>query len=172
MNPTRRSFLRFLASAGLIFRTPGRMLGQGMASRGVRPAPRPKFSGKPFPVKFTDVALRAGLTAPAVYGEEYVKRYIVEANGPGIAFYDYDGDGWLDILVPNGTKLQEFPAGQEPTNHLYHNNRDGTFTDVTRKAGLARSGWCYGVCIGDYDNDGHDDLFLTYFEREIGRAHV
>ena len=134
-----------------------------MASRGARPAPRPKFSGKPFPVSFTDVAQQAGLVHPAIYGEEYVKRYIIEANGPGIAFYDYDQDGWLDIFVPNGTRLEGFPAGQEPTNHLYHNNHDGTFTDVTGKAGLVRSGWCYGVCIGDYDNDGHDDLFLTYY---------
>ncbi|MGC9994702.1 MAG: CRTAC1 family protein [Terriglobia bacterium] len=136
-----------------------------MASRGIRPAPRPKFSGRPWPVTFTDIAPRAGLTFPTVYGEEYVKRYIVEANGPGIAFYDYDHDGWLDVLVPSGTRLEGFPPGQEPTNRLYHNNRDGTFTDVTEKAGLTRTGWCYGVCVGDYDNDGHDDLFLTYYGR-------
>jgi len=138
-----------------------------MSSRGVQPAPRPKFSGRPWPVNFTDVALRAGLTAPTIYGEEYRKRYIVEANGPGIAFYDYDHDGWVDIFVPSGTRLEGNPPGHEPTNHLYHNNRDGTFTDVTAKAGLTHSGWCYGVCVGDYDNDGHDDLFLTYFGRNI-----
>ncbi len=163
MNLTRRRFLQSITSSGLLFTLPRQIAAQGMASRGVRPAPRPKFSGKPFPVKFTDVALRAGLTAPAVYGEEYVKRYIVEANGPGIAFYDYDHDGWLDIFVPNGTRLEGFPPGHEPSNHLYHNNRDGTFSDVTDKAGLRRTGWCYGVCIGDCDNDGHDDLFLTYY---------
>jgi hypothetical protein len=138
-----------------------------MASRGVRPAPRPKFSGKPFPVSLTDVAPHAGLTTPVVYGEEYVKRYIVEANGPGIAFYDYDNDGWLDIFLLNGTKQEGFPAGQEPTNHLYHNNRDGTFTDVTEKAGLHHRGWGYGVCLGDYNNDGCDDLFLTYFGQNV-----
>lgn len=138
-----------------------------MASRGIRPAPRPKFSGRPWPVTFADVAPRAGLTSPTVYGEEYVKRYIVEANGPGIAFYDYDHDGWLDVLVPSGTRLEGFPPGHEPTNRLYHNNRDGTFTDVTEKAGLTRTGWCYGVCVGDYDNDGHDDLFLTYYGRNV-----
>jgi len=163
MNLTRRRFLHSITSSGLLLTLPRQVAAQGMASRGVRPAPRPKFSGKPFPVKFTDVALRAGLTAPEVYGEEYVKRRIVEANGPGIAFYDYDLDGWLDIFVPNGTRLEGFSPGREPTNHLYRNNRDGTFTDVTDKAGLRRTGWCYGVCIGDYDNDGHDDLFLTYY---------
>lgn len=138
-----------------------------MSSRGVRPAPRRKFSGKPFPVTFTDVAPHAGLTHPVVYGEEYVKRYIVEANGPGIAFYDYDQDGWMDVFVPSGTRLEGFPAGQEPTSRLYRNNRDGTFTDVTAKSGLAHTGWCYGVCIGDYDNDGFDDLFLTYYGKNV-----
>jgi len=138
-----------------------------MSTRGVRPAPRPKFSERPWPVTFIDVAPRAGLTLPTVYGEEYTKKYIVEANGAGIAFYDYDHDGWLDIFMANGTRHEGFPPGQEPTNHLYRNNRDGTFTDVTAKAGLTRSGWCYGVCVGDYDNDGHDDLFLTYFGKNV-----
>jgi hypothetical protein len=138
-----------------------------MASRGVRAAPRSKFSGRPFPVNFTDWAPRSGLTAAAIYGEEFVKKYIVEANAGGIAFYDYDQDGWLDVFLVNGTKHEGFPAGQEPTNHLYHNNRDGTFTDVTEKAGLHHTGWGYGVAIGDYDNDGHDDLFLTYFGKNI-----
>jgi hypothetical protein len=138
-----------------------------MASRGVRPAPRPKSSGKPFPVTLTDVAAHAGLTTPSVYGEEFIKKYIVEANGPGIAFFDYDHDGWLDIFLVNGTKLGGFAPGTEPTNHLYHNNRDGTFTDVTEKAGLKHTGWGYGVSIGDYNNDGNEDLFLTYFGKNV-----
>jgi len=164
---TRRRFLESLGPAAFLLASPRRLTGQGMASRGVRPAPRPKFSGKPFPVTFTDVAPRAGLTTPVVYGEEHVKKYIVEANGPGIAFFDYDHDGWLDIFLVNGTRHEGFPPGQEPTNHLYHNNRDGTFTDVTEKAGLKHSGWGYGVSIGDYDNDGYDDLFLTHFGKNI-----
>ncbi len=138
-----------------------------MAARGVRAAPRPKFSGRPFPVTFTDVAAHAGITAPLIYGEEYSKKYIVEANGGGIAFYDYDHDGWLDIFLLNGTKHEGFSAGHEPTNHLYRNNRDGTFTDVTEKAGLHHTGWGYGVCVGDYDNDGNDDLFLTYYGKNV-----
>jgi hypothetical protein len=170
MSYTRRQFLKSAAAYGGIMSLlpfPAHGLGQGMSSRKVQPAPRPKFSGRPFPVIFADVAQSAGLTASTVYGERYVKRYIVEANGPGIAFLDYDQDGWLDIFVPSGTRLGGFPHGSEPTNHLYHNNCNGTFTDVTEKAGLTHSGWCYGVCIGDYDNNGYDDLFLTYFGKNV-----
>ena len=164
---TRRQFLRSSLAANIMLTGARRLSGQGMQSRGVKPAPRPKFSGRPWPVSFQDVAARAGLTTPTVYGEEFVKRYIFEANGPGIAFYDYDHDGWLDIFVPSGTRLEGFPAGQAPTNHLYHNNRDGTFTDVTEKAGLKLTGWCCGICVGDYDNDGRDDLFLTYYGSNV-----
>ena len=160
---TRRRFLESFGAAGFALGAGTRAFGQGIRSRGVRPAPRPKFSGRPWNVHFEDMAQRAGLIHPVVFGEDNVKRYIVEANGPGIAFYDYDHDGWLDVLVVNGTRREGFPNGREPTNHLYQNNRDGTFTDVTAKAGLARTGWGYGVCVGDYDNDGHDDLFLTYY---------
>jgi len=164
---TRRQFFRSslhsAVTAGLAAGSVRQLNAQGMQSRGIKPAPRPKFSGRPWPVTFQNVAAAAGLTEPTVYGQELVKRYIFEANGPGIAFYDYDHDGWLDIFVPSGTHLEGFPAGQAPTNHLYHNNRDGTFTDVTGEAGLRRTGWCCGVCVGDYDNDGHDDLFLTYY---------
>ena len=166
MRVSRRHFLGWGASV-LALPSASRLFAQGMATRGVRPSPRPKFSGRPWPVDFTDIAHQAGLTAPTVYGGEYVKRYIVEANGPGIAFYDYDHDGWLDVFVPSGTLLEETPARQAITNRLYHNNRDGTFTDVTAKAGLTHNGWCYGVCIGDYDNDGFDDLFLAYYGKNI-----
>lgn len=163
----RRSFFRSLLPAGAVLWPLTKLHAQGMASRGVLPAPRPKFSGRPWPVTFTDVAPQANLTIPVVYGEEYVKHYIFEANGPGIAFYDYDNDGWLDAFVPSGTQSTFSPGQPSPTNHLYHNNRDGTFTDVTEKAGLTRTGWCYGVCIGDYDNDGYDDLFLTYYGKNV-----
>jgi hypothetical protein len=163
----RRQFLQSGAVAALALGSARRAFSQGMSTRAVRAAPRPRFSGKPWPVTLTDVAPQAGLTTPVVYGEEYIKRYIVEANGPGIAFYDYDQDGWLDIFVPSGTRLEGFPHGQEPTNRLYRNNRNGTFTDVTARAGLTRTGWCYGVCVGDYDNDGYDDLFLTYYGKNV-----
>ena len=120
------------------------------------------------PVTFVDVAREAGVTAPNVWGAVDHKRSIIEAKGSGIAFFDYDNDGWLDIYLTNGTRLNtEWPAGQAPTSHLYKNNRDGTFTDVTAKSGLARTGWQTGVCIGDYNNDGWDDLFCCFWGHNI-----
>ena len=118
-------------------------------------------------VTFVDVARESGLNAKTIYGGEHKNKYLLETTGCGVAFYDYDNDGWLDIFLVNGTRLEGFPAGQEPTNHLFKNNRDGTFTDVTAKAGLVHSGWGQGVCIGDYDNDGFDDLFVTYFGKNV-----
>ena len=120
------------------------------------------------PVQFVDVASEAGLTVPNVWGGTDHKRYIIEAKGSGIAFFDYDHDGWLDIYLTNGSRLNEkWPAGHEPTSHLYKNNRDGTFTDVTHGSGLARTGWQTGVCVGDYDNDGWDDLFCCFWGHNI-----
>ena len=102
-----------------------------------------------------------------IFGGEHKNKYLLETTGCGVAFYDYDNDGWLDIFLVNGTRLEGFPAGQEPTNRLYKNNRDGTFTDVTAQAGLVHSGWGQAVCVGDYDNDGFDDLFITYFGKNV-----
>src|SRR5205814_6672937 len=108
---------------------------------------------------FTDVAESAGLAMQNVFGGLETKKYIIETTGTGVAIFDYDNDGWPDIFLVNGTRLEGFPAGKAPTNHLYRNNRDGTFTDVTAVAGLGDgSGWGQGVCVGDYDNDGWEDL--------------
>jgi len=112
---------------------------------------------------FEDVAEKAGLTMMNVFGGVDTKKYIIETTGTGIAIFDYDNDGWPDIFIVNGTTLEGFPAGKAPTNHLYRNNHDGTFTDVTVKAGLAATGWGQGVCVGDYDNDGWEDLYVTYY---------
>ncbi len=112
---------------------------------------------------FVDIAEKAGLTAVNVFGGVDTKKYIIETTGTGVAIFDYDNDGWPDIFVVNGTTLEGFPANQTPTNHLYHNNHDGTFTDVTAKAGLTATGWGQGVCVGDYDNDGWEDLYVTYY---------
>src|SRR5690242_19696926 len=113
-------------------------------------------------VHFTDIAEKAGLTMTNVFGGVDTKKYIVETTGTGIAIFDYDNDGWPDIFIVNGTTLEGFPADRAPTNHLYHNNHDGTFTDVTAKTGLVATGWGQGVCVGDYDNDGWEDLYVTY----------
>jgi hypothetical protein len=128
------------------------------------PSPNPAKS----PIQFLDVAREAGLTTPNVWGDPNTKKYIIEAKGSGIAFFDYDNDGWLDIYLTNGTLLgKEWPKGQAPTTHLYKNNRDGSFTDVTEKSGIGRTGWQTGVCVGDYNNDGWDDLFCTFWGHNI-----
>ncbi len=124
---------------------------------------RSKNEGAAFPVSFVDVAARAGLTEPIIYGGLEQKKYIIETNGSGVAFLDYDNDGWVDILLLNGTRLEGFPKGKEPTLRLYRNQRNGSFTDATAKAGLRQVGWASAICAGDYDNDGHEDFYLTYW---------
>jgi hypothetical protein len=110
-------------------------------------------------IDFTDIAEKVGLTAPNVFGGKQSSTYILESTGTGVAIFDYDNDGWPDIFLVNGTTLGGFPAKDAPSNHLYHNNHDGTFTDVTTKAGLTATGWGQGVCVGDYDNEGWDEVF-------------
>ncbi len=136
-------------------------LGQGVSTRSVKPLPRGKPSGLPFHARFLDVAAQAGLHAPLIYGDPNHKTYILETVGCGCALFDYDNDGWLDIFLLSGSRLEGPPEGA--INRLYHNNRDGTFTDVTEKAGLGRTGWASAVAVGDYNNDGFDDLFITYW---------
>src|SRR5579862_4997695 len=116
---------------------------------------------------FTDIAKKAGLADPVIFGGVNTKKYILETTGTGVAIFDYDNDGWPDIFIVNGTTFGASPSGKAPTSHLYHNNRDGTFTDVTEKAGLTHSGWGQGVCIGDYDNDGFEDIFVTYWGEDL-----
>jgi hypothetical protein len=114
---------------------------------------------------FANVAREAGLNAVTTYGGKTSNRYLLETTGCGVALLDYDGDGWLDVFLVNGSTLEGFPKGTEPTNHLYRNTRNGTFEDVTEKAGLKASGWGQGACAGDYDNDGDADLFVSYWGR-------
>jgi enediyne biosynthesis protein E4 len=127
----------------------------------------PKEQSADLGISFLNVARESGLNAKTIFGGEHKNKYLLETTGCGVAFYDYDNDGWLDIFLVNGTRLEGFPAGNEPTSHLFRNNRDGTFTDVTLKAGVAHSGWGQGCCVGDYDNDGWDDLFVTYFGKNV-----
>ena len=136
-------------------------------SQRAAPAIEPVKPGTPLGVSFVNIGREAGLNVKTIFGGEHKNKYLLETTGCGVAFFDYDNDGWLDIFLVNGTRLEGFPAGGEPISHLFKNNRDGTFTDVTAKAGVGRSGWGQGVCVGDYDNDGFDDLFVTYFGKNI-----
>src|SRR5262245_10324077 len=102
-------------------------------------------------VKFTNVARMAGVSHKTVYGDERKNKNLLGTTGCGVAWIDYGHDGSLDLVFVHGTRLGGFPKGEEPTNHLYHNHRDGAFSDVTKQSGLARAGWGQSVCVGDYD---------------------
>jgi hypothetical protein len=128
------------------------------------PGPKSPIEGTPLGVTFTDVVKEAGLNAVTIYGGVGHNKYLLETTGCGLAFYDYDNDGWVDLFLVNGWRLEGFPNGDAPHCHLFKNNRDGTFTDVTAGSGLEhKTGWGQACCVGDYDNDGHDDLFVTYY---------
>lgn len=142
-----------------------RAFGQGVSTRAVKAQPRGKPSGLPFNACFSDVAEKAGLHAPLIYGPAEKKTYILETTGCGCAFIDFDNDGWLDIFLLSGTRMEGAPEGA--TNRLYKNNRDGTFTDVTEKAGLTKTGWASAVAVADYDNDGFEDMLVTYYGQNV-----
>ncbi len=130
-----------------------------MASRHLQSMPRGKPSGLPFHAQFTDVAQKAGLRKSAFGGHKDHADYVIEAMGSGVAFLDYDNDGWLDILVLSSSRLGDPPP--DCSSRLYKNNRNGTFTDVTEKAGLFGNRYAFGITVGDYNNDGWEDLFIT-----------
>jgi len=164
---TRRQILKAagLAMSGRILNPSFNWVG---AAEQLRASPLPGAdAAQPLGLLFTDTARAAGITHKTIYGGEKTNKYLLETTGCGVAFFDYDDDGWLDLFFVNGSRLEGFPKGQEPVNHLYRNNRDGTFTDVTEKAGLLHSGWGQGVCIGDYDNDGFEDLFVSYWGKNV-----
>jgi hypothetical protein len=161
MKISRRAFIFSLP----IVASPWTAMAQGVATRHVKPQVKPPLSGRPYDAQFTDVAARAGLTQPVIYGEPGYATYILEQTACGCAFFDYDNDGWMDIFILSGTRLSGAPAGA--TNRLYKNNRDGTFIDVTEKAGLHKVGWAGSVCVGDYNNDGFEDLFCTYYGQNV-----
>jgi hypothetical protein len=160
MTFSRRDFVRLSLGSSVLLATEN-LLAQGVSTHTAKALPRAAPSGRPFHAHFVDIAAAAGLTAPTIYGGVESKKYILEAIGCGCAFIDYDNDGWMDMFLLSGTRLEGAPDGT--SNRLYKNNRDGTFTDVTEKAGLTAVGWASGVCVGDYNNDGFEDLFCTHF---------
>ena len=185
MSFTRRGFLKSLSRTALVLsledvlKLARPVFGQaaqqqpkqqGMArgsySAEARPAPKgapSPVTGTPLGVQFVDVAKEAGLNVETIFGGEHHNKYLLETTGCGAAFFDYDQDDWVDIFLVNGWRLEGFPQGKEPVCHLFKNNRDGTFTDVTLKSGLARTGWGQACCVGDYNNDGWNDLFVSYY---------
>ena len=163
---TRRQFGVLLTSTPLSLESAGLMRGQGVSTRNLPPRPHGKPSGIPFLAQFTDIAAQAGLHNPVICGDSNKPAVnIIETVGCGVAFFDYDNDGWLDIFLLSGTRLDGPPPGAG--NRLYKNNRDGTFTDVTKRAGLEQVGWASAVTVGDYNNDGNEDLFVTYFGQNV-----
>ena len=121
----------------------------------------------PIQVDFRDLAVEAGLTALHVSGGVDRKKYILETTGGGVAIFDFDGDGLMDVFLPSGTTLDGEASRARATAHLYRNLGKLRFEDVTEKAGLARTGWGQGVCVGDYDDDGHRDLFVTHYGQSV-----
>src|SRR5262245_46692019 len=158
----RRSFLLAtgLLTTGIVAATAA----QGQAGR---------IEGKASPVQFVNVGTQAGLTLRNWSGD-LQKTTINETVGSGVCLYDVDGDGRVDVFLPNGSRGRPFPPGEEPRSALYRNKGDGTFEDVTDRAGVASVGyWAQGCAFGDYDGDGTIDLFLSGFGHyKIGRAHV
>jgi enediyne biosynthesis protein E4 len=164
MNLTRRGFGSLLLPSAL--GSSSLLRGQGIATRNLPPRPRGKPSGIPFAAHFTDIAAEAGLKSPVICGDSNKPAVnIIETVGCGVAFFDFDNDGWLDIFMLTGTRLEGAPPNT--SNRLYKNNRDGTFTDVTKRAGLEHVGWASAVTVADYNNDGFEDLFITYFGHNV-----
>ena len=184
MEQSRRRFLKSLSRTALVLSledvlalaapVPQQQV-PGANSRQVynapaRPAPKLAASpvlGTPLGYSYIDVARASGLNAKTIYGGEHKNRYLLETTGCGVAFFDYDHDDWVDIFLVNGSRLEGFPKGQEPISRMFKNNRDGTFTDVTMKTGVGRAGWGQGCCVGDYNNDGWNDLFVSYYGQNV-----
>src|SRR5450631_230912 len=116
------------------------------------------------PVVFEDITKKSGLEAFRHRSGTPEKKSIIETPGSGVALLDYDNDGWLDIYLLNGSTIAAFKGAEPPPRAmLFHNNHDGTFTDVTEKAGVANERWGFGVAVADYDNDGWPDIFVANF---------
>ena len=139
--------------------TPSAPLRRSRSGAGGQLTRRPGSSPPLGPIEFTDVTAKAGIHFKHNTGA-FGKKYLPETMGSGVCFLDYDNDGWQDILLINSTDWPGHESGKS-FSALYHNNQDGTFTDVTRQAGLAIEMYGIGCAVGDYDNDGKDDIYIT-----------
>ncbi|PYV07628.1 MAG: hypothetical protein DMG23_15725 [Acidobacteria bacterium] len=156
-DPSRRNLLRSgLATAGLW------TFGQGPCSPAPTRAAQTPQSGPGSLPRFTEVSRQSGIHFTLLSGNRQ-KRKIIESLAGGVAWIDYNNDGYPDLLLVNSTSWEDWRAGGSTGCRLYRNNRDGSFTDVTARAGLKRAGWGLGVAVGDYDNDGYDDLYITCY---------
>ena len=167
LSSSRRTFLQSVSKSAAVLSLEG-VLAQSRRWRAFFPAseevPKP---GASLGLSFIDVARESGLNAKTIYGGEHKNKYLLETTGCGVAFYDYDNDGWLDIFLVNGWRLEGFPAGQEPTSHLFKNNRDGTFTDVTtRPVWPTRAGDRASASATTTTMDSRT-LFVTYFGKNV-----
>lgn len=142
---------------------------QGMGGSHHAAAPQnPKYSLKVNPgISLEDIAAESGITFTHVSGDPLHKKFLLEAIGSGVAIFDYDGDGLEDIFLVNARRWSSTSGASIPTSRLYKNLGNLRFEDVTEKAGLAHTGWGQGACVGDYDNDGHEDLFVTYYGHNV-----
>jgi enediyne biosynthesis protein E4 len=140
--------------------TPAQTVASSTPEASPSASPTPLDPSKFTPVEFTDVTQQAGIRFRHNNGA-FGKKYLPETNGSGCAFIDYDNDGWQDMILINSMDFEDAPKKRRSFMALYHNNQNGTFTDVTANSGLAKQIYGQGVAVGDYDNDGWDDLFVT-----------
>jgi len=164
-----RSILVFAAVAASITWLSGESLPQqtSPSRKPPRAASSPSRGKLAVPgISFVDVTRTAGIDFHLTCGGPE-KLYIMDSMCGGVAVFDYDNDGWVDILLVNGSEIGDFRAGKCHSAKLYHNNRNGTFSDVTAKSGIDHCGWAFGAAIGDYDNDGNDDLYITYLDGAV-----
>jgi hypothetical protein len=143
------------------------LLAGGTTGFGRKPGARPQ----PRLPAYEDVTDKAGIHFQHSFGEQHLSS-VMEATGSGCVWFDYNNDGLLDLYVLSGRYIEgatdhSKPAGMDATNHLYRNNGDGTFTDVTEQAGVGGKGFAMGVTVGDYDNDGYEDLYVTNWNSAI-----
>jgi enediyne biosynthesis protein E4 len=162
------SVLRPIPAVVLLLAAAPLLAFQGMGTgRARRPVRTVQTGLPPITVDFRDVGPEAGLVHPVISGTDDRKRYILEATGNGVAIFDFDGDGRMDVFLPSATTLDGTGEGAAATNRLYRNLGGLRFEDVTDKAGLRRTGWGQGACVADYDRDGHRDLFVTYYGKSV-----